>query len=101
MALNESVMLKLLKNKCFEGQNSYGSYYLYLEMVKYFDSDRPLELPVGRVGGSITATSLAPSPFTRGPLAADGTRYRVPSDGIPLGTHFWALLPWRLITAGE
>jgi hypothetical protein len=29
VALNESVRLKLLKDKCFEGQNSYGSYYLY------------------------------------------------------------------------
>ena len=29
LALNESARLKLLKDKCFEGQNSYGAYYLY------------------------------------------------------------------------
>ena len=29
LALNESVRLKLLKDKCFEGQNSFGAYYLY------------------------------------------------------------------------
>ena len=29
LALNERVRLKLLKDKCFEGQNSYGAYYLY------------------------------------------------------------------------
>ena len=28
-ALNESARLRLLKDKCFEGQNSYGMYYLY------------------------------------------------------------------------
>ena len=29
IGLNESVRLKLLKDKCFEGQNSYGSFFLY------------------------------------------------------------------------
>jgi hypothetical protein len=29
LALNESVKLKLLKDKCYEGQNSYGPFYLY------------------------------------------------------------------------
>ena len=29
LALNESCKLKLLKDKAYEGQNSFGSYYLY------------------------------------------------------------------------
>jgi hypothetical protein len=29
LALNESATLKLLKDKCYEGSNSFGPYYLY------------------------------------------------------------------------
>jgi hypothetical protein len=29
LALNEEATLKLLKDKCYEGSNSYGKYYLY------------------------------------------------------------------------
>jgi hypothetical protein len=29
LALNEEARLKLLKDKCYEGSNSYGKYYLY------------------------------------------------------------------------
>ena len=29
LKLNESVRLKLLRDKCFEGKSTYGPYYLY------------------------------------------------------------------------
>ena len=29
LQLNESAKLKLLKDKCYEGQSTYGAYYLY------------------------------------------------------------------------